>query len=90
MEKKLTHKKRNLGKILILIIIVSLSLAYFFIPTFNSKVNGIYKILWNICSISFIFTNGVSISGSTLAGISNNLCQCCYFWMVEGCYIIMD
>lgn len=44
MEKKLTHKKRNLGKILILIIIVSLSLAYFFIPTFNSKVNGIFML----------------------------------------------
>jgi len=44
MEKKLTHKKRNSGKILILIIIVSLSLAYFFIPTFNSKVNGIFML----------------------------------------------
>lgn len=44
MEKKLTHKKRNLGKILILIIIVSLGLAYFFIPTFNSKVNGIFML----------------------------------------------
>lgn len=44
MEKKLTHKNRNLGKILILIIIVSLSLAYFFIPTFNSKVNGIFML----------------------------------------------
>lgn len=44
MVKKLTHKKRNLGKILILIIIVSLGLAYFFIPTFNSKVNGIFML----------------------------------------------
>jgi len=44
MEKKLTHKNRNLGKILILIIIVSLGLAYFFIPTFNSKVNGIFML----------------------------------------------
>lgn len=44
MKKKLTHKKRNLGKILILIIIVSLGLAYFFIPTFNSKVNGIFML----------------------------------------------
>ncbi|WP_346869342.1 TVP38/TMEM64 family protein [Clostridium sp. UBA5119] len=44
MEKELTHKKRNLGKILILIIIVSLGLSYFFIPTFNSKVNGIFML----------------------------------------------
>ncbi len=44
MEKKLTHRNRNLGKILILIIIVSLGLAYFFIPTFNSKVNGIFML----------------------------------------------
>ena len=44
MEKNLMHKKRNLGKVLIITIIVALVLAYFFIPTFNSKVNGIFML----------------------------------------------
>jgi uncharacterized membrane protein YdjX (TVP38/TMEM64 family) len=44
MEKNLTRKKRNLGKILIITIIVSLCLAYFFIPIFNSKINGIFML----------------------------------------------
>ncbi|WP_346940148.1 TVP38/TMEM64 family protein [uncultured Clostridium sp.] len=44
MEKNLIHKKRNLGKILIITIIVALVLAYFFIPTFNSKVKDIFML----------------------------------------------
>lgn len=44
MEKNLIHKKRNLGKVLMITIIVALVLAYFFIPTFNSKVNGIFML----------------------------------------------
>ncbi|WP_346917612.1 TVP38/TMEM64 family protein [Clostridium sp.] len=44
MEKNFIHKKRNLGKVLTIIIIIALVLAYFFIPTFNSKVNGIFML----------------------------------------------
>ncbi|WP_346936894.1 TVP38/TMEM64 family protein [Clostridium sp.] len=44
MEKNFAHKKRNLGKVLMITIIVALVLAYFFIPTFNSKVNGIFML----------------------------------------------
>ncbi|WP_346930542.1 TVP38/TMEM64 family protein [Clostridium sp.] len=53
MEKNLIHKKRNLGKILIITIIVALVLVYFFIPTFNSKVNGIFM-LFSAMSIESI------------------------------------
>ncbi|MEW8995241.1 TVP38/TMEM64 family protein [Clostridium sp.] len=53
MEKNLIHKKRNLGKILIITIIIALVLVYFFIPTFNSKVNGIFM-LFSAMSIESI------------------------------------
>jgi len=53
MEKNLIHKKRNLGKILTITIIVALVLVYFFIPTFNSKVNGIFM-LFSAMSIESI------------------------------------
>jgi uncharacterized membrane protein YdjX (TVP38/TMEM64 family) len=53
MEKNLTHQKRSVGKVLTITIIIALVLAYFFIPTFNSKVNGIFM-LFSYMSIESI------------------------------------
>lgn len=44
MENSSTKKKRSLGKILTIVIIILMALSYLFIPEFNSKMNNIFKL----------------------------------------------
>lgn len=44
MENSSTKKKRGLGKILTIVIIILIALSYLFIPEFNSKMNNIFKL----------------------------------------------
>lgn len=54
MENSSKKKRRSLGKILTIIIIVLVAISYFFIPEFNSKMNNIFKLFssMNIESIA--------------------------------------
>jgi len=44
MENSSTKKKRSLGKILTIVIIILVALSYLFIPEFNSKMNNIFRL----------------------------------------------
>ncbi|MEG1254615.1 TVP38/TMEM64 family protein [Clostridium sp.] len=44
MSNELRNKNKHVGKIVIISIVVALILVYFFIPSFNSKVNGIFTL----------------------------------------------